>query len=193
MEPVNSEERTGLICSLLQYKRAKWYTGTDASICTTQVWRTCYLHCTMYNRFNVFCTLTWKVWDKCYTPQFQSEVKHCAIDHSSPLHILTEWSLNQHNFLCKFSKVCGIADILLRPSITHSQVVTHPSTNPDQCCLTSVIRWEPVHSAWYGRRTLNAFTRDHLYENNVKMIYTFVRRKLYIYINEILQLEHLTV
>ena len=29
-----------------------------------------------------------------------------------------------------------------------------PSTNPAQCCLTSVIRREPVHSAWYGRRTL---------------------------------------
>ena len=34
------------------------------------------------------------------------------------------------------------------------QAVTHPSTNPAQCCLTSVIRREPVHSAWYGRRTL---------------------------------------
>ena len=31
---------------------------------------------------------------------------------------------------------------------------THPSTNPAQSCLTSVIRREPVHSAWYGRRTL---------------------------------------
>ena len=33
-----------------------------------------------------------------------------------------------------------------------SQAVTHPSTWQARRCLTSVIRREPVHSAWYGRR-----------------------------------------
>ena len=32
-----------------------------------------------------------------------------------------------------------------------SQAVSHPSTNRAQCCLTSVIGRELVHSAWYGR------------------------------------------
>ena len=32
-----------------------------------------------------------------------------------------------------------------------SQAVTHPSTNHAQCCLTAVIRREPVYSTWYGR------------------------------------------
>ena len=32
-----------------------------------------------------------------------------------------------------------------------SQAVSHPSTDEAQCCLTSVIGREPVHSAWYGR------------------------------------------
>ena len=36
--------------------------------------------------------------------------------------------------------------------IMYSQVVTHPSTNMTQCCLTSVIRRERVLSTWYGRR-----------------------------------------
>ena len=33
-----------------------------------------------------------------------------------------------------------------------SQAVTHPSTGQARRCLTSVIRREPVYSAWYGRR-----------------------------------------
>ncbi len=33
----------------------------------------------------------------------------------------------------------------------YSQAVTHPSTNQARCCLTSVIRREPVYSTWYGR------------------------------------------
>ena len=32
-----------------------------------------------------------------------------------------------------------------------SQVVTHPSTNQTQCCLTSLIRREAVFATWYGR------------------------------------------
>lgn len=36
-------------------------------------------------------------------------------------------------------------------NIGYSQAVTHPSTNPTQCCLTSVIGRELVFSTWYGR------------------------------------------
>ena len=32
-----------------------------------------------------------------------------------------------------------------------SQAVTHLSTNHAQCCLTAVIRREPVFSTWHGR------------------------------------------
>ena len=46
-------------------------------------------------------------------------------------------------------------------STGYSQAVTHPSTNPAQCCLISMIRREPVHSAWYGRRTPH-YTDKHL-------------------------------
>ena len=35
-------------------------------------------------------------------------------------------------------------------------MVTHPSTNPAQPGLTSVIGREPVYSRWYGRRRKNA-------------------------------------
>ena len=52
-------------------------------------------------------------------------------------------------------------------STGYFQAVTHPSTNPAQCCLTSVIRREPVHSAWYGRRTLQHVYRVLL--NNTTM------------------------
>ena len=38
----------------------------------------------------------------------------------------------------------------------YSQAVSHPSTNRARCCLTSVIRREPVYSAWYGRRRKGA-------------------------------------
>ena len=31
-----------------------------------------------------------------------------------------------------------------------SEVVSHPSTTQAQCCLTLVIRQEPVYSTWYG-------------------------------------------
>ena len=56
-------------------------------------------------------------------------------------------------------------------STGYSQAVTHPSTNPAQCCLPSVISREPVHSAWYGRRTDTKHTHGYLlYKNNVKMV-----------------------
>ena len=51
-------------------------------------------------------------------------------------------------------------------STGYSQAVTHPSTNPAQCCLTSVIRREPVHSAWYGRRTMQHLHRHLLYRHS---------------------------
>ena len=51
-------------------------------------------------------------------------------------------------------------------STGYSQAVTHPSTNPAQCCLTSVIRREPVHSAWYGRKTLQCSNKGRLYYTN---------------------------
>ncbi|GBO25901.1 hypothetical protein AVEN_224332-1 [Araneus ventricosus] len=35
-----------------------------------------------------------------------------------------------------------------------SQVVTLPSTDHARCCLTAVIRREPVLSAWYGHWTV---------------------------------------
>ena len=38
-----------------------------------------------------------------------------------------------------------------------SQAVTHPSTKRARRCLTSVIRREPVYSAWYGRRHLGKY------------------------------------
>ena len=40
-----------------------------------------------------------------------------------------------------------------------SQAVTHPSTNQARRCLTSVIRREPVYSAWYGRRQQQRFKK----------------------------------
>ena len=44
-----------------------------------------------------------------------------------------------YNFVRKFKIEC-------------LQVVTHPSTNSAQCCLTAVIGRELVFSTWYGRR-----------------------------------------
>ena len=38
----------------------------------------------------------------------------------------------------------------------YSQAVTHPSTNPAQHCLTSMIRRELVLSVWYGHRQFRA-------------------------------------
>ena len=58
-------------------------------------------------------------------------------------------------------------------STGYSQAVTHPSTNPAQCCLTSVIRREPVHSAWYGRRTLEGTHRHLLYRYTLHSIRPF--------------------
>ena len=43
-------------------------------------------------------------------------------------------------------------------STGYSQAVTHPSTNPAQRCLTSVIRRELVYSTWYGRRPIKCGT-----------------------------------
>ena len=58
-------------------------------------------------------------------------------------------------------------------STGYSQAVTHPSTNPAQCCLISVIRREPVHSAWYGRRTLQCTHRHLLYRYTLHSIWPF--------------------
>ena len=44
-----------------------------------------------------------------------------------------------------------------------SQAVTHPGTEQARRCLTSVIRREPVHSAWYGRRRKRRRVRLLLY------------------------------
>ena len=63
-------------------------------------------------------------------------------------------------------------------STGYSQAVTHPSTNPAQCCLTSVIRREPVHSAWYGRRTLEPIQRHLLYRHTVDSILAFAGKQL---------------
>ena len=63
-------------------------------------------------------------------------------------------------------------------STGYSQAVTHPSTNPAQCCLTSVIRREPVHSAWYGRRTLKLIQRHLLYRHSVDCITAFTEKQL---------------
>ena len=54
----------------------------------------------------------------------------------------------------------------------------HPSTNPAQCCLTSVIRRELVHSAWYGRRTLQPIQRHLLYRHTVDSILAFAGKQL---------------
>ena len=63
-------------------------------------------------------------------------------------------------------------------STGYSQAVTHPSTNPAQCCLTSVIRREPVHSAWYGRRTMHHLQRHLLYRHSDCSIWAYVGRHL---------------
>ena len=55
-------------------------------------------------------------------------------------------------------------------STGYSQAVTHPSTNPAQCCLTSVIRREPVHSAWYGCRTMQYLHRHLLYRHSFEIL-----------------------
>ena len=41
-----------------------------------------------------------------------------------------------------------------------SQAVSHPSTKPARRCLTSVFRWEPVFSTWYGRRQWSIFWNE---------------------------------
>ena len=63
-------------------------------------------------------------------------------------------------------------------STGYSQAVTHPSTNPAQCCLTSVIRRESVHSAWYGRRTLKLTQRCLLYRHTVDRILACAGKQL---------------
>ena len=59
------------------------------------------------------------------------------------LQIPVFWVVQQHPPHSKLNFACDIM---------YSQVVTHPSTNMTQCCLTSVIRRERVLSTWYGRR-----------------------------------------
>ena len=63
-------------------------------------------------------------------------------------------------------------------STGYSQAVTNPSTNPAQCCLTSVIRREPVHSAWYGRRTMQHLHRRLLYRQSDHRIWAFGGKQL---------------
>ena len=63
-------------------------------------------------------------------------------------------------------------------STGYSQAVTHPSTNSAQCCLTSVIRREPVHSAWYGRRTMQHLHRRLLYRQSDHSIWAFGGKQL---------------
>ena len=48
----------------------------------------------------------------------------------------------------------GGKKIRIAYSTEYSQVVTHPSTNSAQSCLTAVLRRELVCSTWYGCRHL---------------------------------------
>ena len=54
-----------------------------------------------------------------------------------------------------------------------SQAVTHPSTNQAQCCLTSVIGREPVHSTWYGRRHLRKWQRIYIQQYCIAVLYSY--------------------
>ena len=54
-----------------------------------------------------------------------------------------------------------------------SQAVTHPSTNQAQCCLTSVIGREPVHSTWYGRRRLRKWERIYIQQYCIVVLYSY--------------------
>ena len=54
-----------------------------------------------------------------------------------------------------------------------SQAVTLPSTNQAQCCLTSVIEREPVHSIWYGRRHLREWKRIYLQQYCIVVLYSY--------------------
>ena len=64
------------------------------------------------------------------------------------LQIPVFWGVQQHP--PPHSKLNFACDIM------YSQVVTHPSTNMTQCCLTSVIRRERVLSTWYGHRQVDS-------------------------------------
>ena len=55
----------------------------------------------------------------------------------------------------------------------YSQAVTHPSTNPAQRCLTSVIGRERVFSTWYGRKQ---FQRTDKYPEPLKSRNTCQKR-----------------
>ena len=59
------------------------------------------------------------------------------------LQIPVFWVVQEHPPQSKLNFACDIM---------YSQVVTHPSTNMTQCCLTSVIGRERVLSTWYGHR-----------------------------------------
>ena len=48
-------------------------------------------------------------------------------------------------------KICVIC-AHKKKKVQHRLLVTHPSTEQAQCCLTSVIGREPVLSMWYGLR-----------------------------------------
>ena len=54
-----------------------------------------------------------------------------------------------------------------------SQAVTHLSTNQAQCCLTSVIGREPVHSTWYGLRHLRKWWRIYIQQYCIVVLYSY--------------------
>ena len=64
-------------------------------------------------------------------------------------------------------------------STMYSQAVTHPSTNMAQCCLTSVIGRELVHSTWYGRRQNKVVSFGHMMEQLTFWTWTKVYSTVY--------------
>ena len=88
------------------------------------------------------------------------------------------WHLTHRLRLDGKKGISPIAGMQKTYSTGYSQAVTHPSTNPAQCCLTSVIRREPVHSAWYGRRTLHHLHRHLLYRQSDHRIWAFGGKQL---------------
>ncbi|KAF0749237.1 Uncharacterized protein FWK35_00025939, partial [Aphis craccivora] len=56
-----------------------------------------------------------------------------------------------------------------------SQAVTHPSTNYDRRCLTSVIGRELVYSTWYGRwrpaKCTSFYLNSYLLHNTVYLLF----------------------
>ena len=73
---------------------------------------------------------------------------------------------------------CPLPECKKTYSTGYSQAVTHPSTNPAQCCVTSVVKREPLHSAWYGRRTMQHLHRHLLYRHSDHSIRAFGEKQL---------------